>query len=156
MTSEQLCSSAVALFWVALERQDESRRNEAEKRIVAAGRGALMQDTELPGVCLRWMRQANSQAAAIREQEGFGKRKGADGGGAVAQKRPRPSAPFASPIAESPSTSTSTSTSTNVRDGSAGGHAGGGTAMHAAMCTTAMTAERRGDHYDSEPGAISC
>ena len=91
-----------------------------------------MQDTELPGVCLRWMRQANSQAAAIREQEGFGKRKGADGGGAVAQKRPRPSAPFASPIAESPSTSTSTSTSTNVRDGSAGG----GTAM----CTTAMTA----------------
>ena len=96
------------------------------------------------GVCLRWMRQANSQAAAIREQEGFGKRKGADGGGAVAQKRPRPSAPFASPIAESPSTSTSTTTSTNVRDGSAGGHAGGGTAMHAAMqtamCTTAMTA----------------
>ena len=91
-----------------------------------------MQDTELPGVCLRWMRQANSQAAAIREQEGFGKRKGADGGGAVAQQRPRPSAPDASPIAESPSTSTSTSTSTNVRDGSAGG----GTAM----CTTAMTA----------------
>ena len=108
MTSEQLCSSAVALFWVALERQDESRRNNSEKRIFAAGQGALMQDTELPGVCLRWMRQANSQAAAIREQEGFGKRKGADGGGAVAQKRPRPSAPFAPPIAGSPSTSTST------------------------------------------------
>ena len=67
MTSEQLCSSAVALFWVALERHDESRRNNSEKRIFAAGRGALMQDTELPGVCLRWMRQANSQAAAIRE-----------------------------------------------------------------------------------------
>ena len=66
MTSEQLCSSAVALFWVALERHDESRRNNSEKRIFAAGQGALMQDTELPGVCLRWMRQANSQAAAIR------------------------------------------------------------------------------------------
>ena len=57
------------------------------------------------GVCLRWMRQANSQAAAIREQEGFGKRKGADGGGAMAQKRPYPSASFAPPIAGSPSTS---------------------------------------------------
>ena len=126
----------MALFWVALERQDESRRNNSEKRIFAAGQGALMQDTELPGVCLRWMRQANSQAAAIREQEGFGKRKGADGGGAVAQKLPRPSAPFASPIAESPSTSTSTSTSTNVRDGSAGG----GTAMCTTAHATAMTA----------------
>ena len=63
-----------------------------------------MQDTKLPGVCLRWMRQANSQAATIREQEGLGKRKGAGGGGAMTQKRSCSSAPFASPIVESSST----------------------------------------------------
>ena len=106
MTSEQLCGSALALFWTALQRQDESRRNDAEKRIFEAGQDALMQDKELPGVCLRWMRQANSQAAAIREQEGLGKRKGAGGGGAMTQKRSCSGAPFASPIVESSSTST--------------------------------------------------
>ena len=45
-TSEQLCRSAVTLFWVALERQPESRRNDSEKRIFAAGQGALMQDAD--------------------------------------------------------------------------------------------------------------
>ena len=108
MTSQQLCGSAVALFWAALQRQDESRRNDSEKRIFEAGQDALMQDKELPGVCLRWMRQANSQAATIRKQEGLVKRKGAGGGGAMAQKRSCSTAPFASPIVESSSTSTST------------------------------------------------
>ena len=89
-----------------------------------------MQDTELPGVCLRWMRQANSQAATIREQEGHGKRKGAGGGGAMTQKRSCSSAPFASPIVESSSTSTSTGAGA---DGSASG--GDGTAA----CTVATT-----------------
>ena len=98
MTSQQLCGSALALFWAALQRQHESHRNDSEKRIFEAGQDALMQDKELPGVCLRWMRQANSQAATIREQEGHGKRKGAGGGGAMTQKRSCSSAPFASPI----------------------------------------------------------
>jgi hypothetical protein len=91
-----------------------------------------MQDTELPGVCLRWMRQANSQAAAIhvRMQEGLGNRKGAGGGGAITQKRSCSSAPFASPIVESSSTSTSTGAGA---DGSASG--GDGTAA----CTVATT-----------------
>ena len=97
-----------------------------------------MQDTELPGVCLRWMRQANSQAAAIREQEGFGNRKGADGGGAVIQKRPRPSAPFAPPIVESSSTGTSTSTGAN---GSASD--GDGTAACPAATTSMATSQSR-------------
>ena len=104
MTSQQLCGSALALFWAALQRQHESHRNDSEKRIFEAGQDALMQDTELPGVCLRWMRQANSQAATIREQEGHGKRKGAGGGGAMTQKRSCSSAPLASPIVESSST----------------------------------------------------
>ena len=30
MTSQQLCGSALALFWAALQRQDESRRNDSE------------------------------------------------------------------------------------------------------------------------------
>ena len=58
MTSQQLCGSALALFWAALQRQHESHRNDSEERIFEAGQDALMQDTELPGVCLRWMRQA--------------------------------------------------------------------------------------------------
>ena len=127
MTSEQLCGSALALFWTALQRQDESRRNDAEKRIFEAGQDALKQDKELPGVCLRWMRQANSQAATIRKQEGIGKRKGAGGGGAMAQKRSCPSAPFASPIVGSSSTSTGA-------DGSASD--GGGTAACPAATTS--------------------
>ena len=98
MTSQQLCGSALALFWAALQRQHESRRNDSEERIFEAGQDVLMQDTKLPGVCLRWMRQANSQAATIREQEGLGKRKGAGGGGAMTQKRSCSSAPFTSPI----------------------------------------------------------
>ena len=134
MTSEQLCSSAVALFWVALERHDESRRNDSEKRIFEAGQDALMQDKELPGVCLRWMRQANSQVATIRKQEGLVKRKGAGGGGAMAQKRPCPSAPFASPIVGSSSTSTSTSTGA---DGSAS-DGDGSAACPAATTSMAM------------------
>ena len=36
MTSQQLCGSALALFWAALQRQDESRRNDSEKRIFEA------------------------------------------------------------------------------------------------------------------------
>ena len=134
MTSQQLCGSALALFWAALQRQDESRLNASEKRIFGAGQDALMQDKELPGVCLRWMRQAKSQAATIRKQEGLGKRKGAGGGGAMTQKRPCSSAPFASPIVESASTSTSTSTGA---DGSAGD--GDGTAACPATTTSMAT-----------------
>ena len=99
-----------------------------------------MQDTKLPGVCLRWMRQANSQAATIREQEGLGKRKGAGGGGAMTQKRSCSGAPFASPIVESPNTSTSTSTGAGA-DGSASG--GDGTAAHPAATKSMAVAKAR-------------
>jgi hypothetical protein len=120
MTPQQLCRSAVSLFWAALSRAHESRRNDAEKRIVALGQDALAGDTELVAVCLRWLRQANSQAAAIREQEEAGKRKLAGGSTTESGKRTCSSAPFASPIADSSSSSSSSSTSAGT-EGTGGG-----------------------------------